>query len=249
MVRVLLSRGLLAGLVAGILAFAFARYFGEPPIDHAIAFEGVRDAALGVPAEPEVVSRSVQSSLGLLTGVCIYSVAFGGLFALVFAAAHGRIGRFQPRTTAAILALAGYLVVFVVPFTKYPSNPPSIGNPDTISRRTELYISMVAISILAALAAYRIGRTLARRWGGWNAAIVALAAYVLIIVVAEIALPSVHETPTGFSADVLWRFRLASLGIQATLWTALGLGFSALAERALTARSKRRARGAGELMT
>lgn len=55
--------------------------------------------------------------------------------------------------TAAVLALAGYIAVFVVPFTKYPANPPSIGNPDTIARRIELYVAMIAISILAAVAA------------------------------------------------------------------------------------------------
>jgi hypothetical protein len=35
-------------------------------------------------AEPELVSRSVQSGIGLFTGVTIYNTAFGGLFALVF---------------------------------------------------------------------------------------------------------------------------------------------------------------------
>lgn len=239
MMRTLLSRGLLAGLVGGLLAFAFAHHFGVPPTDQAIAFEDARYAALGLPPNPTLVSRGVQSSVGLLTGVSIYSIAFGGLFALVFAAAHGRIGRFRPRSTAAVLALTGYVVAFVVPFTKYPSNPPSIGNPDTIGRRTELYLAMMVISILAAIAAYRCGRSLAARWGGWNAAIAAGALYLLVIVLAEILLPGVHETPKGFSADVLWRFRLSSLGIQATLWTTLGLGFGALAERALSVRNPR----------
>ncbi len=200
-----------------------------------------------MPPGPEMVSRAVQSSVGLLTGACVYGVAFGGLFALVFAAAHGRVGRLRPRATAAILALTGYVVAFVVPFTKYPANPPSIGNPDTLARRSELYVAMIVISILAAVAAYRLGRSLATRWGGWNAALAAAGLYLVVIVVAEIALPAVHETPKGFSADVLWRFRLASLGIQATLWTTLGLGFGALAERALGVVTRSRARSAAEL--
>lgn len=236
MVRALLCRGLLVGLIGGVLAFVFAHYFGEPQVDHAIAFEGAREVALGETPAGEIVSRSVQSSFGLLTGVCIYGLAFGGLFALSFAAAHGRIARVRPRTTAAILALTGYLVVFVVPMTKYPANPPAIGNPDTIGRRTELYLAMLAISILGVIAAYRVGRSLVARWDPWNAVVVALGVYLVIIVGGEILLPSVHETPDGFSADALWRFRMASLGIQATLWATLGLGFGALAERALAAR-------------
>ena len=44
MVRGLLIRGMLAGLAAGILAFAFAKVFGEPQVDKAIAIEGTRPA-------------------------------------------------------------------------------------------------------------------------------------------------------------------------------------------------------------
>jgi predicted cobalt transporter CbtA len=49
-------------------------------------------------------------------------------------------------------------------------------------------------------------------------------------------LPSADETPAAFPAGVLWRFRVASLGIQTVLWTALGLVFGALTQRALTSR-------------
>jgi hypothetical protein len=59
--------------------------------------------------------------------------------------------------------------------------------------------------------------------------------------VAQLILPAVHETPRGFPADVLWRFRVASLGINATLWTTIGLGFGVAAERLLAARAPARA--------
>ena len=39
MVRNLLIRGMLVGLLAGLLVFAFGRFFGEPQVDRAIAFE------------------------------------------------------------------------------------------------------------------------------------------------------------------------------------------------------------------
>lgn len=85
--------------------------------------------------------------------------------------------------------------------------------------------------------------------GGWNAAISAAALYIAVVAIAELLLPGVHETPRGFPADVLWRFRLASLGVQATLWTTLGLGFGALSERALAARGARPAPAVEELST
>ena len=40
MVGSLLLRGMLVGVLAGLLAFGFARIFGEPQVDRAIALEG-----------------------------------------------------------------------------------------------------------------------------------------------------------------------------------------------------------------
>src|SRR4051794_41257555 len=71
------------------------------------------------------------------------------------------------------------------------------------------------------------------RLGAWNAGLLAAGAFVALVAVAELLLPAVHETPAGFPADVLYRFRLASLGTNLTLWAALGLGFGAAAQRLL----------------
>src|SRR5262245_22441155 len=115
-VRGLLIRGMLVGLGAGLLMFVFAKLFGEPQIDKAIAVE---EAHSPPSAEAPLVSRSLQSSLGLLTGTVVYATAIGGVFALVFAAVYGRIGHARPRVTAATLALVCFVVLVLVPFTKY----------------------------------------------------------------------------------------------------------------------------------
>jgi hypothetical protein len=240
MIRTLLVRGMLVGLAAGVLAFVFAYIFGEPQVQHAIDFEEQLARINHEPAEAELVSRGVQRTLGLLTGTVVTGVALGGLFALVFAWAYGRIGAMGPRLTSAVLALGAYLTVIVVPFTKYPANPPTVGNPDTIGRRTLLFVAMITISIIAVVAALRIRRALLERFGGWNATILAAGGFLALIAVAQLILPAVHETPAGFPADVLWHFRLASLGINATLWLAIGLGFGALAERLVGAGAPRR---------
>ena len=66
----------------------------------------------------------------------MYGLALGGLFALAFAFAYGRVARASPRATALWLAAAAFVVVYLVPFLKYPANPPAVGDPDTIGRRT-----------------------------------------------------------------------------------------------------------------
>ena len=109
MVGNLLLRGMLVGVFAGLLAFGFARIFGEPQVDRAIAFEDQMNQAKGEAPEPELVTRETQAGLGLFTGVIVYSAAVGGLFSLVFAFVYGRIGRFGPRATGALLALGGFV--------------------------------------------------------------------------------------------------------------------------------------------
>jgi hypothetical protein len=232
----LLVRGMLAGALGGLLAFAFAWIFGEPQVDLAIGFEVHMHQMAGEAPEPELVSRTVQSSIGLLTGVVVYSCALGGIFALVFAYAYGRVGRLSPRGTAAMLAVAGFVTLILVPQIKYPANPPSIGEPETIGPRTALYFTMIALSGIAAVGTLSTGRQLVRRLGAWNSALVAGAAYVAVITAGMLILPPVNEVPSDFSATTLWNFRLASLGIELVLWTTLGLAFGLLAERQFSPR-------------
>jgi predicted cobalt transporter CbtA len=227
--RTLLVRGMVVGIVAAALSFVFARLFGEGPIGQAIAFEYAH-AAPGAD-DPELVSRTVQSTLGLGTAVLVYGTALGGIFALAFAFAYGRLGGLGIRATAVLVAAMGFTAVCLVPMLKYPANPPAIGNPDTIGRRTTLYFLMVAVAVAATVGATILARNLTPRLGGWNAVLVAIAAFVAVVAVAMLALPAINEVPADFSATVLWRFRLASTGTQLVLWAAIGLLFGALTER------------------
>jgi len=246
MVGTLLLRGMLVGIVAGILCFAFLKVVGEPPVERAIAFEKQSDEAkaksLSLPMEepkPELVSRQVQAGIGLFTGVMVYSAAFGGLFALVFALTYGRMGDFGPRATSALLAAAGIIAVSIVPNLKYPANPPTVGDPDTIGARTALYFAMIAISLGVMIGAAMLRRRLLRRYGGWDASLLAAAAYLIVVVAAGLLLPTINEVPDQFPAVVLWQFRIASLGAQLIMWTTIGLVFGALTERAATAKRLR----------
>jgi predicted cobalt transporter CbtA len=238
MIRTLLVRGMVAGLAAALCAFAFSFLVGEPQVGRAIDLEAQAAAAAGAAAEPQVVSRTVQRTVGLATAVGMYGLAVGGLFGIAFAVAYGRIGGFRPRAAAALLALGGFVTVQLVPFLKYPPNPPAVGNPDTIGSRTGLYLLMLAISVLAALAAVSFGRRAAAGYGNWNAALMAVGGYLALVAAAYVALPGVDEVAPGFPATLLWDFRLASLGTQAVLWTVLGLLYGVLTERGLQSRQR-----------
>jgi predicted cobalt transporter CbtA len=224
--RDFLVRGLLAGLFAGLVAFGVAYVVGEPSVNAAIAIE---ESAHG--GGDEMVPRSLQSTVGLLTWTTVAGVTLGGLIGVLSALALGRLGRLGVRGVSLSLVSIGFVSLSLLPFVAYPPNPPAIGNPETIGTRTELYFIMIAISIIAAVTAVLVGRKLATRWGAWYAALSAIVGYLLVTLAAIALLPSYSEVPADFPATVLYEFRVASLVTQFALWAALGVTLGELLYR------------------
>jgi hypothetical protein len=243
MVRTFLVRGMLVGIVAGLLSFGFLNVYGEPQVDRAVAFETQMDEAkaaadrakgMSMSDADELVSRPVQAGVGLFTAVIVYSAAFGGLFGLAFAFAYGRVpGALTPQSLSALLAATGFVAIYLVPNLKYPASPPAVGEPETIGLRTALYFIMIAISLAAMVGAVTLKRRFVQRFGDWNAMLMVVACYIAIMIAAGLVLPAVNEVPDEFPAVVLWKFRIAALGAQAIMWATLGLLFGALTQRAL----------------
>ncbi len=235
MARSFLIRGMLCGIAAGLLVFIFAKIFGEPNVDGAIGFEEQLAHLAGGAHEheDEIVSRDIQSSWGLFVAVMVYATALGGLFSLLYAFAWGRMGKLGARASAALLAGAAFVAVYLVPFAKYPANPPSVGNPDTIGFRTQLYFGMIVIAIIAMVAAVNLGRALLKRHGAWNASIAGGLVFLGLVGVAGYLMPTINEVPDGFPAQLLWQFRTVAIGLQLVLWTSLGVIFGWLTERSL----------------
>ena len=149
MARTLLLRGMLAGVLAGIIAVGFAALFGEPPLDSRSASNPRWTMRPAMRRRLDLVSRAVQSSAGLLVAGVACGAALGGVVALVFAFAYQRVGRAGPKALAVLLAGAGFVTVVLVPQLKYPANPPSIGDAETIGLRTALYFEMILIALAA----------------------------------------------------------------------------------------------------
>ncbi|SOJ57694.1 hypothetical protein MSIMFB_05171 [Mycobacterium simulans] len=251
----LIARGLLAGAVAAVLAFVFARLFAEPVIGRAIEYEDGRTEAAhaqGVHEHGvELFTRGVQGNAGLGFGILIFGIAMGALFAVAFCLVYARVESPAPRDLSLRLAAGAFTVVYLVPFVKYPPNPPALGQADTIGSRTLWYLVMVLTSAVLAIAAVWLARRLGARLDAFNAGLSAAAAYLMAITMVMLVLPTVDETPApmrdasgaiiypGFPADVLYEFRLVSLGTQLVLWVTIGLVFAVLAGRLLGKRAER----------
>ena len=233
MVGRLLARGMVAGILAALLSFVFSKIFGEPQVALAIAFEAAQDAAAGAAPEPELISRGVQASWGLLTAVLMYGAAYGGIFAIVFAFAYQRLATLSPRAMALLLSGVGFLTFVLIPDLKYPPNPPAVGQEETIALRTEMYFAMVGLSIAISMICLLVGRALSNVIGYWNAAVCSIILGIALVAAVQFGLPDFNEVPDNFPAVVLWRFREASIGMQIVLWSVLGLVFGALVEKCL----------------
>jgi predicted cobalt transporter CbtA len=187
-----------------------------------------------VPATPDekpLVSRDGQRA-GLFLATSLYGVALGGIFAVGFALFRRKLRTSSDSYAALGLAAAGYVGIVLVPFLKYPPNPPAVGDPETITRRTVTYLLTLVIGLLAVWAGVAASRW-ALRFGPaqWIRLAVGGSAFLATVVAAYLILPTINEVPGSFPATLLWQFRLASLGTQTTLWLLLGLGYAAVIDR------------------
>lgn len=226
MIASYLRRGLAAGLLAGLLAGVFAFFVGEPILDKAVHLEEAAGGHHG-----EIFSRATQK-VGLFFVTGIFGVTVGGIFGLVYAYFRGRMVAGTDWTRSLSLAAAIFAGAILIPFIKYPANPPGIGDPATIGARTADYYTMVVLSLLAVLVAWQTARILRERKvaAPVRQSSVGLG-LALVVAVLLVSLPAAPN-PGDFSAGLLWDFRLSSLGTQVIFWTGLGAIFGLLCERA-----------------
>lgn len=221
-------------MAGGVGLALVLRLVGEGPIGRAVTIEGHTG--------PEMFSRGTQQVGGMVAAL-LYGAALGAVFGIAYAAVRHRLRATDDWRAAVALAMAGFTGVFLLPFLKYPANPPSVGDPDTITRRTALYLLAVGWSLVATWAGWRSWRTFVARGLGVHQAVPAtLAVWVALAAVGLVALPP-NPDPVNAPATLIWQFRLASLGGAATFWAVLGLAFGWLRVRARTAAGAVGARG------
>ncbi len=230
-----LRRGLAAGLLAGIAAGLFYFVLGEPQIEKALRFEVVPPGEQSV----EVFSRTVQRT-GLFGATVLYGIALGGLFGFLYPFLARRLRSGSAWERSIRLALGGFAAAWFVPFLKYPTNPPAVGDPNTISERTSLYLAMLAISLAAAAGAWTAARRLAERGVERHRRQLAVGAGYLAVIAAAYGLLPANTDPIEIPAKVLWGARIMSGAGQALLWTLVGVAYGVL-----TLHAERRGSGVG----
>jgi hypothetical protein len=220
--RRLLKQGVLAGMAGGAALALVLRLVGEGPLGRAVAREGT--------GGDEMFSRGTQQIGGMAAAV-IYGAALGAVFGIAYAVVRHRLRTADDWQAAVAVAAAGVAGVFLLPFLKYPANPPTVGDPDTIGRRTALYLVAVAWSLVATWAGWRAWRALAARGlPTARAAPATVAVWAGLAVVGLVSLPP-NPDPVNGPATLVWQFRLASVGGAVAYWAVVGMMFGWLRVR------------------
>lgn len=196
-------------------------------MDRAVDLEAARQAAAGEHTI-ETFTRNTQH-FGLLLATVFVGLALGVLFGVVhhLRRAEGD----QPWGSALRLGAGGFFGMALVPFLRYPPNPPGVGDGATIETRSNAWLACVVIGLVGASVAGLLARQLRER--GTHASVRQLA--VVVVATATIALTFVLPDNTDqivVPVGLVWDFRMLSLATLVLLWGGLAAAFGLAAERA-----------------
>jgi len=223
-----LRRGLLAGAVGGLLAGAFGFLLAEPLMDRAVDLEAARSAAAG-DTGVETFDRNTQH-LGFLVATLAVGLAFGVLYGVVHQLLH-RDDVSDAWGRALRLGGAAFFGVALVPFLRYPSNPPGVGEAATIDSRAHLWEVSLVIGLVGAALAALMASGLRDRGVRTSLRHLAVAGVLAATVALTFVLPD-NTDPIQAPVHLIWDFRMLSLATLVLLWGGLAATFGLLGERA-----------------
>ena len=217
-IAIVLVSGFSSGVILGLTNFVTT----EPFLDSAIELE---NRALFESGEEEDTPqfRAEYNSYrywqkgGMILAGGMLGLAIGSLFGIVFALSRNVLPGRHDVQKALFLTGLMWFTIFIIPFLKYPANPPTVGDPDTVLLRSILYLSFIAISGLGAVGFYRLYKKLQS-----GKKIAAFAGYAVFISLVFVLMPPNPDEITA-PMDLMNGFRVMSVMAVTIFWIANGL--------------------------
>jgi len=213
---------LLAGCFAGIIHGAANLAIVEPYLDEAIGIENQNLFASGEEKDtPQFwveysAYRDWQKGGQVLAGA-ILGTSIGALFGIVFAYSRRILPGQHNVKKALVLAGIMWLTIYLIPFLKYPANPPTVGDPETVVLRATLYLAFIAISGFSVIGFYQLSKKFQGR-----KKLVAVIGYAAFMTAMFVVMP---PNPDEIAApmELVNGFRVMSVVAVSIFWLALGI--------------------------
>ena len=218
---------LVSGFVAGVIHGTVNLVIVEPYLDEAIEIENQNLFATGLAEDtPQFWAeyssyRDWQKSGQLLAGG-ILGMSMGALFGIVFAYSRNSLPKGHTLKKTFVLAAIMWLTIFIIPFLKYPANPPTVGDVDTVVLRSILYLSFIAISGFSAVGFFILYKKLQNKKKG-----LAFVGYAVFITTVFFIMP-VNPDEVKAPMDLVNGFRAMSVIAVTTFWIAEAIIFGML---------------------
>jgi len=218
---------LVSGFVAGTIHGAVNLAIVEPYLDKAIGIENQNLFASGEAEDTpqfwvEYNSyRDWQKSGQLLAGG-ILGMSIGALFGIVFAYSRNSLPKGHTVKKTFVLAAIMWLTIFLIPFLKYPANPPTVGDADTVVLRQILYLLFIAISGFSAVGFFVLYKKLQNKKKGF-----AFIGYAVFITAVFFMMPPSPDEVT-VPMDLANGSRIMSVVAVSTFWVAEAIILGAL---------------------
>jgi len=213
---VVLVSGCFAGLIHGGVNLALV----EPYLDQAIAIENQSLFAIGEEEDTakfwiEYNSYRTWQKGGQVLSAAILGTSIAALVGIVFLLSRNTLPQNNVKSTLLLTGLM-WFTVFVIPFLKYPANPPTVGEAETVVLRSILFLSFIAISGFSAIGFYQIYKRLKSK------KIAAFVGYAIFISIVFVVMP---DNPDEITApmELVNEFRSMSFIAVSVYWLALGL--------------------------
>ncbi|HEV2193572.1 MAG TPA: CbtA family protein [Nitrosopumilaceae archaeon] len=209
---VVLIAGFSAGLIHGLINLVVV----EPYLDNAIGIENQNRIASGEIHDTsqfleEFGKYRVWQKEGSILAGGILGLSTGALFGIVFAYSRNKLPSKHNITKALVLSGIMWFTLFFIPFLKYPSNPPTVGDPETIAFRSSIYIAFIALSGLGALGLAKLYSKLQNR------KFLIPIGYAVYMIIVFLLMP---QNPDKITAPLalINGFRMASLSTMTLYW-------------------------------
>ncbi len=232
--RSILPLSLVMGAIAGALAGLFLNIIVVPVMEWAIQLEEAAAAALD-PAGPQspapyaFLGTLGMQRVGLVIGLAVLGVIFGGVFAGMFHLVRRALPGWNIWSWGIIAAGLGFLSISLITQLKFPPNPPGVGEEATLlSRQVFQLLIMVLSPLLAAGLCLGVRYIQEAGYEGERrlfAYCIAGLGYAVAIVALFVAVPGVSDpVPDWVPPALPTMFRTYTIIGHFLLWMILGLG-------------------------